>query len=108
MYYSTPGALKVQGLAARKVTTGSPLNSCKLLAGFGEAGWRGGKGMEHGFGRVACTRVFFINPPHTPLVWKEFFSWMLEALQGTDYIVIWLGLSKTACLLVFLSVLVVG
>lgn len=34
MYYSTPGALKVQGLAARKVTTGSPLNGCKLLAGY--------------------------------------------------------------------------
>lgn len=45
VYYSTPGALKVQGLAARKVTTGSPLNSCKLLAGFGEAGKRGGKAM---------------------------------------------------------------
>lgn len=45
MYYSTPGALKVQGLAACKVTTGSPLNSCKLLAGFGEAGRRGAKGI---------------------------------------------------------------
>lgn len=66
MYYSTPGALKVQGLAARKVTTGSPLNSCKLLAGFGEAGWRGGKGMEHGFGRVAYTRVFFHKSPSHP------------------------------------------
>lgn len=33
---------------------------------------------------------------------------MLKAAEGTDYIVIWLGLSKTACLLVFLSVLVVG
>lgn len=53
MYYSTPGALKVQGLAARKVTTGSPLNSCKLLAEFGEAGRREGKGM-----RVACARPF--------------------------------------------------
>lgn len=38
MYYSTPGALKVQGLAARKVTAGSPLNSCKLSTGSGEAG----------------------------------------------------------------------
>lgn len=58
MYYSTSGALKVQGLAARKVTTGSPLNSCKLLAGFGEAGRSGGKGMEYGFVRVACARLF--------------------------------------------------
>lgn len=44
MCCSTPGALKVQGLAARKVTTGSPLNSCKLLAGFGQAERRGSKG----------------------------------------------------------------
>lgn len=56
MYYSTPRALKVQGLAARKVTTGSPLNSCKLLAGFGEAGGRGGMGM--GFVRVAFAKLF--------------------------------------------------
>lgn len=40
VYYSTPGALKVQGLAARKVTAGSPLNRCKLSAGSGEAGQR--------------------------------------------------------------------
>lgn len=66
VYYSTPGALKVQGLAARKVTTGSPLNSCKLLAGFGEAGRRGGEGMKYAFLRVACVRPFFCRSPPTP------------------------------------------
>lgn len=49
MYYSNPGALKVQGLAPRKVTTGSRLNSCKLLAEFGEAGKRGGRAIERAF-----------------------------------------------------------
>lgn len=64
MYYSTPGALKVQGLAARKVTTGSPLNSCKLLAGFGEAGRIRGKGMEYAFLKGCLCKTFFVGPPH--------------------------------------------
>ena len=79
VYYSTPGALKVQGLAARKVTTGSPLNSCKLLAGLGEAGSRGGRSMP--LLRVACRDPFCRSPPAPPLVWKEFLSWMLEAVR---------------------------
>lgn len=62
MYYSTPGALKVQGLAARKVTTGSPLNSCKLLAGFGEAGKRGGKAMA----MRGLSALLLKVPPRTP------------------------------------------
>lgn len=46
--------------------------------------------------------------PTPPPVWKEFFSWMLEAVEGNDHIVIWPGLCKSARLLVFLPVLVVG
>lgn len=46
------------GVAAHKVTTGSPLNSCKLLVGFGEAGRTGDRGMEYAFQRGACARPF--------------------------------------------------
>lgn len=69
--------------------------------------------MAHGFGRIACTGLFFVNitpppPPTLLLVWKEFFSWTLEAVEGNNYIVIWPSLCKTARLLVFLPVLVAG
>lgn len=97
MYYSTPGALKVQGLAARKVTAGSPLNSCKLSTGSGEAGAESAGAWLLGGSPSAA------SPP--PTVWKEFLSWMLETVEGSDYIVIWPGLCKTAGLLVFLPVL---
>lgn len=96
----------MQGLAARKVTAGSPLNSCKLSAGSGEAG---AESTAHGFGRIACTGLLFVNTPPPPFpVWKEFFCWMLEAVEGSDYIVIRPGLRKSARLLVFLLVLVAG
>lgn len=105
MYYSTPGALKVQGLAARKVTAGSPLNSCKLSAGFRRGGGGGVRLMALG---GSPARGSFCKYPPPPPVWKEFFSWMLEAVEGNDYIVIRPGLCKTARLLVFLLVLVAG
>lgn len=64
MYYSTPGALKVQGLAARKVTAGSPLNSCKLSAGFGRGGGVGECGSWLWEDRLHG--ALFVNTPLHP------------------------------------------
>lgn len=93
VYYSTPGALKVQGLAARKVTAGSPLNSCKLSAGF----WRGGGGVQLMVLGGSPARGSFCKYPPPPPVWKEFFSWMLEAVEGNDYIVSLASVKQLAC-----------
>lgn len=66
VYYSTPGALKVQGLAARKVTAGSPLNSCKLSAGF-RSGGGGGWLMALGGSPARGSFCKYPHPPtHTP------------------------------------------
>lgn len=97
VYYSTPGALKVRGLAARKVTTGSPplmVASCWLHL------WRSRKRGER-----TSTRTH----THTHQLCKESLS--LRCWKESRAPIIWLcgaGPSQTAFLLEALSVFSLG
>lgn len=69
-------------MAARKVTAGSPLNSCKLLAAFGEAG---GRKQESGvcLSEGSLCKTLFVAPH---IAWKLFFPSNRLGLSETFFV----------------------